>query len=371
MRYIFLIIVFIHAIIHLFGFIQAFDLGELEGLNIAIDRNSGVLWLSASILLLVMGLLNILKVNWWWIIAIVSAILSQVLIVMYWADAKYGTIPNIIVVLIAVTYAGGYFFQNQINKEKQSLKTHFNTLNDMQWDDEKYESLPVPIKNWLSKSGVIGRKPILGAYVKQEISLKMKTDQKEWIKGTAKQIFTTSPPSFIWTVNLKMKPFLKIAGRDRFINGQGSMLIKLLSLIPIVNVKNNPKINEAALQRYLSEMVLFPTAMLSDNISWSPIDDYSADAAIDVNGTIGKGTFYFDTEYRFVRFEAMRFKDVDESVERVPWIVSALDHKEIKGIIVPTEFKVEWEIDGKKWEWLQMQISDIQYIDHFPDGVLE
>ncbi|NNF33763.1 MAG: hypothetical protein HKN68_06625 [Saprospiraceae bacterium] len=371
MRYIFLIIVFIHAIIHLFGFIQAFDLGELEGLNMAIGRNGGLLWLSASMLLLVMGLLNILKVNWWWIIAIVSVILSQVLIVMYWADAKYGTVPNIIILLIACTYAGGYFFHNKIKKEKLALRSHFNTLNEIQWDDKSYESLPISIKKWLSHSGVKGRKPILGAHVKQEVSLKMKPDQKEWIKGRAKQIFTTSPPSFIWTVNLKMKLFFKIVGRDRFINGQGSMLIKLLSLISIVNVKDNPRINEAALQRYLSEMVLFPTAMLSDNISWSPVDDYSADATIEVNGTSGKGTFYFDEAYNFERFEAMRFKDVDESAERIPWIVSALDHKEINGIIVPVNYKVEWEIDGQKWKWLEMQISDIQYIDHIPEEVLK
>jgi hypothetical protein len=38
----------------------------------------------------------LLKKEWWWIIAVPAMVLSQILIILYRKDAKFGTIANVI-----------------------------------------------------------------------------------------------------------------------------------------------------------------------------------------------------------------------------------------------------------------------------------
>ena len=42
---------------------------------------------------------------------------------------------------------------------------------------------------------------------------------------------------------MQMAPCIEVVGRDKFENGKDEMLIKILSLLPVVNIKDNEKIN--------------------------------------------------------------------------------------------------------------------------------
>jgi hypothetical protein len=47
-----------------------------------------------------------------------------------------------------------------------------------------------------------------------------------------------------------MNSTLNVVGRDKFEDGKGEMIIKLISLIPVANAKNEEKVNQVTLQRY-------------------------------------------------------------------------------------------------------------------------
>ena len=68
---------------------------------------------------------------------------------------------------------------------------------------------------------------------------------------------------------------LPIAGRDRYADGHGHMLIKLASLLTVADGAG-PEIDQGTLLRYLGEIVWFPSAALRDYISWEAIDERSA-----------------------------------------------------------------------------------------------
>lgn len=99
MRIIFLIILFLHGLIHLMGFAKAFQLAEIEQLTLPISKLSGLFWLLTCILMLSAGAAYLLKMDWWWIIALLAVVISQVLILMYWQDAKAGTIANLLILI--------------------------------------------------------------------------------------------------------------------------------------------------------------------------------------------------------------------------------------------------------------------------------
>lgn len=102
MKAFFFIVIILHALIHLLGFLKAFNLAEISQLKREISKPYGVLWLLALLLLTTAAIQFILNYNLWWATAIVGAILSQIIIIYFWQDAKYGTIPNIIIILVAI-----------------------------------------------------------------------------------------------------------------------------------------------------------------------------------------------------------------------------------------------------------------------------
>src|SRR5690606_8225496 len=97
------------------------------------------------------------------------------------------------------------------------------------------------VQKWLTNSGILGQRLIANVHLKQELQLKMKPEQTRWSSGTAEQYFTIEPPAFNWNINTEMNSVLSVVGRDKYEDGKGEMLIKLLSLIPVANAKNDEK----------------------------------------------------------------------------------------------------------------------------------
>lgn len=102
MRIAFIVIVGLHGLIHLLGFVKAFKLIELKALSQTISKPFGILWLIVFILFTLTAIQFAFKNNYWWLLAIVSVIVSQILIISFWKDTKFGTIPNLIILLITI-----------------------------------------------------------------------------------------------------------------------------------------------------------------------------------------------------------------------------------------------------------------------------
>ncbi|MCC5908140.1 MAG: hypothetical protein JJU13_18130 [Balneolaceae bacterium] len=102
MRSIVFAFLLIHGCIHLMGFVKAFGLAEVSELTLPISRTWGLLWLAAALILVIAGVLWLLKLDSWWIAATIGIILSQILVIVYWQDARFGTIPNLIILTVLV-----------------------------------------------------------------------------------------------------------------------------------------------------------------------------------------------------------------------------------------------------------------------------
>ncbi|MFQ3579088.1 MAG: DUF6544 family protein, partial [Bacteroidales bacterium] len=304
MKYLFLIIILLHGLIHLLGFVKGFELKEVKELTLPISKPMGIVWLSATILFLTYGLLYLLNYKYAWLIGLVAVLVSQVIIFLFWKDAKFGTIPNIIILAVSIVSFAYYNFQKIIQQEtvqllKKNISTENKTLNE-----SDLSNLPEPVKKWLRNSGAVGNSFISVGKVIQEAELKMKPDQNKWMSAKAIQYTTIENPAFIWTVNVKMNSFLCFQGRDKYDDGRGEMLIKLNSLFNVVNERGK-KLDEGTLQRYLGEMVWFPSLALSPYITWEQINENTAKATMTYKGTSGSGTFYFNSNGDVTKFSAL------------------------------------------------------------------
>jgi hypothetical protein len=359
MRIVFLILIFLHGLIHLLGFVKAFGFKEVKELSLPISKPMGFLWLTAAILLITYGILQMANSKYAWVFGFVAALMSQVLIILFWKDARFGTIANFIILVVSVFSWGNYNFKSLV--EKETLDLIQNKVAEKRiLEGKDINDLPEPVQNWLRNSGAVGKDMISIGKISQKAEMKMKPGQETWISATAIQYTNIDSPAFIWTVDAKMNRLLNFKGRDKFENGRGEMLIKLNSLINVVNAQGE-KLNEGSLQRYLGEMVWFPSLALSPYITWEAIDSMTAKASMIYKGTSGSGTFYFNTEGDFIRFSALRFMGNEPGARRYEWILLVDEYRSFEGIKVPSKMTATWKLDNENWTWLKLEIVDVKY----------
>ena len=364
MKIAFLVIVLLHGLIHLLGFVKGFQLREVKELTLSISKPWGVVWLTATILIFTYGVLYVLNYKYAWLIGLIAVILSQLLIILFWKDAKFGTIPNSIILAVSILSFGYYNFQKLIQQETtQLLNKNVSTENRI-LNERDISNLPEPVKKWLKNSGVVGKPFISCGKVTQIAEMQMKPQQDNWLPATAMQYTTIDNPAFIWSVDVKMNSFLNFQGRDKFEEGKGEMLIKMNSLFNIVN-ECGEKLDEGTLQRYLGEMVWFPSLALSPFITWEQIDENTAKATITYKGTSGSGTFYFNSIGDITKFSALRYKGNESDAKRHYWEINILDYKTFEGIKIPAKLTSTWKLDDKDWTWLKMEVTDIKYNKNF------
>jgi hypothetical protein len=360
MRVVFLIIVALHALVHLLGFVKGFGFGELKELTLAISKPMGLLWLTSAVLFLIYGILYFSNSRYTWLVGFVAVVVSQLLVLMFWKDAKYGTIPNVAILAVSIVSFGFYNFQKLVQLETEQILGQSKTPKEHLVAEQDIRDLPEPVKNWLRSSGVIGKPYIFVGKVSQQAKMKLKPEQKNWMGATATQYTTIDNPAFIWTTVVKMNGLLNFQGRDKFVGGKGEMLIKLNSVLNVVN-EQGEKMDEGSMQRYLGEMVWFPSLALSPHISWETIDSTAAKATMKYEGVKGSGTFYFNSNGDFIKFSALRFMGNEKDAVKREWVLLVDDYKVFEGIKVPAKMRATWKLEEGDWTWLQLEIIDITY----------
>jgi hypothetical protein len=354
------IFILLHAAIHLLGFVKGFQLAQVPALTADISRFAALWWLVAFLLLAGSGISLWAGQESWVFWAIAGLAVSSALIVGAWSDAKFGMIPNLLILLSVIVSFSSRQMDRMIAEETAQILSQVPSDAPRTVQETDLAGLPFPVQKWLKACGAVGRPAIQSAWVQQKARMKMKPGQEGWHAAEAEQYTTTEPPAFIWSVRLRMMPLLQVRGRDKYVDGRGEMLIKLNALINIVNERGE-KLDEGTLQRYLGELVWLPSLALSPHITWEAIDDFSAKATMSYQGVSGSGTFYFDEAGAFTKFVALRYMGNEPDAQRYPWVISAEAYAAFDGITVPAEMKASWQLEEGDWTWLELEIASLKF----------
>lgn len=360
LRYFFAFVVLVHGLIHIMGFTKAFNLADIEQLTQDISRPAGLFWLAAGLLFILTVVLYLIQVDSWWIISLPAILISQSLIIMSWQDAKFGTIVNIIVLGVTVIALGQWSFkQVTMNTVREMLPDEIGQPNMI--TAETIQDLPPVVQRWLKQSNVVGNEQSVTVHLTQQGEMRTKPGGS-WIPFTAEQWFTPVEPGFVWLANVRAAPGVHLSGRDVFMNGDGHMLIKLLSLVPVVNSVGD-EINQGTLLRYLGEVNWFPSGALSEYIQWEQLDSTSVKATMTYKGVTDTGIFRFTEDGDLASYQAKRFYERKEGPTLEDWLIEMdpESFKEFQGVRIGTKSTVTWRLEEGDYTWLKLEITDIEY----------
>lgn len=365
MKILFTVVLLLHGLLHFIGFVKAFKLASLPQLELPVSRSFGTLWFIAGIIFSLAVMLFVLDKKYWPFFALAGVLISQSLIIFSWEDTKFGTILNILILLVSITAMGNFHFKNMLKIEKEAFRQELTEPKGEVVTLEKVQSLPPAVIKWLETSGVVGKPKISYGHLKQIGKMRTSPDGK-WMAFKAQQLVNLESPAFIWDTEVEMAPLITLHGRDKMINGEGEMLIKLLSLVPVVNDGPGEKMNTGAMLRFLGEICWFPSAALSENITWLETGRYTAKATLRIRQTEVSGEFTFNGAGDLESFEALRYYGGGEEARQEKWFIKAFEYREFSGYRIPSKSSVTWKLPEGDFTWLNLEITSLEF-NQLPD----
>ncbi|MHC1707051.1 MAG: DUF6544 family protein [Bacteroidales bacterium] len=361
------ILLIIHGLIHLLGFVHEWKLAVIKqftgktliALKGASGKFFGLVWLGVAAVFCASALMFILKSNFWWIPALSATVVSQLLIILYWKDAKAGTVINFIVLIAGLVGYGNWRLDALVKNEVSEIFARNTGREGITIKSGTYRHLPACVGRWLDNSKITGKENIRTVRLKQKGEMCTKPGGK-WMTFEAEQYFTVQRPAFIWKAKVNLAPGVFLTARDKYDKGQGNMLIQALSLYTIAN-SSGREMDQGTLLRYLAEACWFPSMALSEYISWTEIDSLSARATMTYRATTASGVFTFNTKGDVVSFDALRYGEFDGKFSQERWHIDLKDYKEFEGIRIPFINEVTWKLKTGDFKWLRMELTNVEY----------
>jgi len=238
-------------------------------------------------------------------------------------------------------------------KEKDAVITRKITEEDL-------EGLPEPVQRYLRYTQIIGKERVRTVRLQQKGYFRTKESQK-WMPFKAEEYFTVDTPGFLWYGRIQLFPFVSFYAIDKFYRDKGSLIVKLSSLIKVADAKGEG-CDQAELLRFLSEIVWFPSAFLSEYIRWKPINSDSARVTISVAEITASADVYFNKKGQITNFVAERYMDVSGGMILKKWSTPIQEYTDINGVMVPVKGEGVWRLSSGDFPYVRItEIPDLEY----------
>ncbi len=267
---------------------------------------------------------------------------------------------SVLIVTVAILNIMGCSpMQRMVKREVDTLFSETSVIDNQTIGENDIADVPPLVQKYLRYSGVIGKERVHTVRLKQQGKFKRKPGT-DWLPLAAKQYYNCDSIGFVWVGKIKMNPLMPVTGRDKYLNGEGNMLIKLWSLIKVADAKG-PEVNQSEILRYLSEMPWFPASFLSPAIHWKTIDDHTVHATLSAYGQSVSGDFSFNETGQITQFSTERYYENDGQYTLRKWGGRYDQYKEMNGWIIPTHAVVTWTFPEGDYSYFDGTITEIDY----------
>ncbi|MBK8615330.1 MAG: hypothetical protein IPN85_18140 [Flavobacteriales bacterium] len=350
----------LHGLIHGLGVAKAFGWAEVSALTKTIGRPLGVVWGMAGALFVLAAVLLLMRSEKWWVVAAVALLCSQVLIALHWHDARFGTVANLLVLLAVIVGAASWNFKRHYTRAVDRTVEATAALPAHRITEADLVALPTCVQHYLRTAGVVGTLEPRNMRITFQGSIR--SEGGPWMPFTTVQVNRFDVPARFFWMDATMKG-LPTKGLHAYEDGHATMLIKLAGLVPVMNMKG-PEMDTAETVTWFNDLCLFaPGALLDPRITWSAVEERSAQATFSHGGITIHATLLFDAQHRLVDF----FSD-DRYVVAPPaapqkrrFSTPMRDHRTIDGRLVPGYGETIWQLPSGPFTYGRFTLRSIAY----------
>lgn len=354
------VIIAIHGIIHLLGFIKGFDIKEVKGLTMPISPSMGLVWLLAFLLMMVLVIMQYTKYEYAWLIALGAVVVSQTLIFFYWKDAKFGTIPNILILLVAIVGLGAYVIKNDFKNNV----IHDFRMNNAESTDTLTESdikhLPLIVQKYLHYTKSVGKPRVKNFKAEFVGGMRSKPDEPYMKVSSVQYNFHQNPSRHFYMEATKMG--IPATGLHTYKNESATFVVCLLNWYKIVNARGE-KLNQSETVTLFNDMCFISPAMLADQrISWEQINDTTVNSTFTNHNISISATLYFNQEGELQNFISMdRYHTDGSEYFNYPWATPVSNYKMINGYFLPSKALLIYQKPEGDFIYGELEYKSVKY----------
>ena len=228
MRWVVVVVLMLHGLIHLLGFAKAFDLAEMSHLSQPIGRSMGLVWIIASVLMVAASVAFVAAPRWFWLVGACALVLSQSAIFASWSDAKFGALANLFLLLaVAFRFAshGPISLREEFADTVRAGLAQAATPRVVCEDDLR--GLPEPVRKYVRVTGSVGQPQVVSFRATWRGRIRSSASAP-WMKFDAEQYnFFSGKPSRLFFMDATMKG-LPVDVFHRFIGDSTTFRVRLL-----------------------------------------------------------------------------------------------------------------------------------------------
>lgn len=218
-------------------------------------------------------------------------------------------------------------------------------------------ALPPPAQRYLRQAGVVG-KPIPAIVRLTQTGRIHASAGAAWMAFEADETYSTNPPAFVWRAWLPGRMLPVALGRDEYLEGRGSILIKLLGLVPLADAHGD-ELAAAGLMRYLNESMWFPSVLLAPGVSIGPAGPDAFRTVLTDRGRTAEALFFVDADGRLANFRAQRFNTATQRLET--WETPIGGYRTFNGSPLPASGTAIWNQPEGDLPYIDLEITSLTY----------
>ena len=356
-RIFFSIIVLGHGLIHLLGFAKAYNYGNVTQLTKDISKPMGGLWLMAALLLVAVAALFLFKNERWWMLGLVAALVSQALILTVWQDAKFGTIVNVLVFVVALLGFTNWGFENRFNEDVRESVNRTKSTDNPILTETDLAHLPPLVQTYLRYVGVVNKPKVKN--FKLTFDGEMREKDKDFFQFTSVQYNFFDEPTRLFFMKAQMFG-VTVLGYHAYKNGQAAMEIKLFGVYPIVDLKGQT-LNKAETVTVFNDMCLMaPASLIDARITWETLDSYSVKATFTNHNIAIQATLFFNDLGQLTNFVSDDRTALPE-MKSYRFSTPVKDYRNINGYNIMTYGETIWDYPDGAFVYGKFHLKDVVY----------
>ena len=363
MKTLFAALLVVHGLLHLLGTTKAFRIGSVPLRTQQISRPLGIVWLVAAMLFLATAICLIAWPRWWWALGGLALVVSQLVIFTSWADARFGTVANLLAlvgVVMGFLAHGPTSFRAEYDREVAQAAGRAVATSIL--TDADLAALPPLVQRYIRLSGAIGQPRVHNFRASFHGQIRSGPAAR-WMSFTGEQhnFYDESSRLFLMDATLFGVP---VQAFHRFIGPTATMRVKIASLVSLVDA-SGPEMDEGETVTLLNDLcVMAPGAMIDPRITWRVIDAQTVGASFTNARYTIHATLAFNERGELTNFVAdgRAAASADgKSFTRMPWSTPLSQYRAFGSRRLMSHGEGIWHAPAGDYAYLRYDLDAIEY----------
>ena len=358
-------VVVAHGALHLLGAAKGLSWADVSQLAEPIGTGLGAAWLAAAVVTIATGVLLVARVRWWWTVGAFAVVLSQAVIATSWADAKAGTIANV-VLLAAVVY--GWASQGPRGGRAEYRRRASSALDRPHLAGVVSEAdlapLPAPVAAYVRQSGALGH-PRVQTFRARFHGRIRGGPAKPWMTFIGEQVNTYGPqPDRLFFMDAELFG-LPVEVLHAFAGGAATMRVRALSLFPMVN-KSGPEMDRAETVTIFNDLcILAPAALIDAPVTWHVLDDHHVRGTYTYGANTIAADLSFNDDHELIDFvsddRTAVSSDGGNTFTPQRWSTPMSGYHDLGAVRLGTIGEAHWHAPEGEFAYLEFHLDEINY----------